>query len=99
MISEVTLSFQSNQKKSKRDIVRRTVVILKIVNFCLRNTLDHIDLEIDKAIASFGSDLSASEIWKPSVNVTDRFLISLKYLSNVIHKSARIVTDILKSGK
>ncbi|KAG5315958.1 ABCAD protein, partial [Acromyrmex insinuator] len=63
-----------------------------------KNTLDHIDLEIDKGIASFGSDLSASEIWKPSVNVTDRVFIFIKYLSNVIHKSTRIITDILKSG-
>jgi len=71
----------------------------KKVNVCLRNTLDHIDLEIDKAIASFGNNLSASKIWKPSVNVTDRILIFVKYLSNVVHKSARVVTDILKSGK
>ncbi|XP_018348552.1 PREDICTED: uncharacterized protein LOC108752306 [Trachymyrmex septentrionalis] len=63
-----------------------------------KNTLDHIDLEIDKGIASFGSDLSANEIWKPSVNVTDRVFIFIKYLSNVIHKSTRIITDILKSG-
>jgi len=61
--------------------------------------LDHIDLEIDKAIASFGSDLSASEIWKPSVNVTDRVLIFFKYFSNVIHKSTRIIIGILKNGK
>ncbi|KAL6258986.1 hypothetical protein P5V15_008908 [Pogonomyrmex californicus] len=63
-----------------------------------RNTLDHIDLEIDKAIKSFGSDYSASEVWQPSVNDTDRILILLKYFSNVIHKSARIVTNILKDG-
>ncbi|XP_024889665.1 ATP-binding cassette sub-family A member 13 isoform X1 [Temnothorax curvispinosus] len=63
-----------------------------------RNTLDHIDLEIDKAIAPFGSDLSASKVWKPSVNVTDRVLIFLKYASNVIHKTARVVSGILKNG-
>lgn len=61
--------------------------------------MDHIDFEMDKAIASFGSDLPASEIWTPSVNATDRILIFLKYLSNVVHKSARIVTNILKDGK
>ncbi|XP_011684588.1 PREDICTED: uncharacterized protein LOC105447955 isoform X2 [Wasmannia auropunctata] len=63
-----------------------------------RNTLNHIDLELDKAIPSFDSDLSANGIWKSSVNVTDRILIFVKYISNVVHKSARIVTDILKSG-
>ncbi|KAL0111880.1 hypothetical protein PUN28_013230 [Cardiocondyla obscurior] len=62
------------------------------------NTLDHIDLEIDKAIASFNSDLSASKIWNPSVNATDRILIFLKYASNVVHKSARIVINILQSS-
>ncbi|XP_011868082.1 PREDICTED: uncharacterized protein LOC105562133 isoform X2 [Vollenhovia emeryi] len=62
------------------------------------NTLTHIDLEMDKAIEAFGSGLSASAIWKPSVNVTDRVLIFSKYLSNVIHKGARIVNGILKDG-
>ncbi|XP_028048892.2 uncharacterized protein LOC105837746 isoform X2 [Monomorium pharaonis] len=63
-----------------------------------RYTLDHVDLEMDKAIKSFGSDLSARELWKPSVSVTDRVLISLKYISHIIHKSSRIIIDILQSG-
>ncbi|XP_072756384.1 uncharacterized protein Ldd isoform X2 [Anoplolepis gracilipes] len=63
-----------------------------------RNTLDHIDLEIDKAIKAFGSERSASEIWKPSVDVSDRVLILLKYLSNVVHKGSRIVMNILNNG-
>ncbi|XP_050450054.1 uncharacterized protein LOC126850786 isoform X1 [Cataglyphis hispanica] len=63
-----------------------------------RNTLDHIDLEIDKAIKAFGSELSASEIWKPSVDATDRILISLKFLSNAVHKGSRIVTSILNNA-
>lgn len=61
--------------------------------------MDHIDLEIDKAIKAFGSERSASEIWKPSIDATDRILILLKYLSNVVHKSSRIVTNILNNGK
>lgn len=64
-----------------------------------RNTLDHIDLEMDKAVRAFGSERSASGIWKPSVDVTDRVLIFLKYVSNIVHKSTRIVTNILSSGK
>ncbi|XP_029170086.1 LOW QUALITY PROTEIN: uncharacterized protein LOC114939826 [Nylanderia fulva] len=63
-----------------------------------RNTLDHVDLEIDKAIKAFGSEHSASEIWKPSVDPSDRILILLKYVSNIIHKGSRIITNILNRG-
>lgn len=68
--------------------------------------MDHIDLEIDKAIKSFGSDLSANKVWKSSqtdssksVDVIDRALVLLKFLSNVIHKGARVAINILKNGK
>lgn len=61
--------------------------------------MDHIDLEVDKAIKAFGSERSASEIWKPSIDASDRILILMKYLSNIVHKGSRIVTNILNNSK
>ncbi|XP_067204074.1 uncharacterized protein ldd isoform X2 [Linepithema humile] len=63
------------------------------------NTLNHIDLEIDKAVKVFNSDRTASEIWlTKSVDLTDRVLILLKFLSYTIHKSVRVATNILNNG-
>lgn len=65
----------------------------------LRNTLDQLDLEIDKTVKAFGSELSAKEIWHSTVKDSDRILIFLKYISNFVHKGVRIVTNILNKGK
>lgn len=56
-------------------------------------------MEIDKAVKVFSSDLSANKVWRPAVNDVDRILIFLKYISNFIHKSVRIATNVVNKGK
>ncbi|XP_020291877.1 uncharacterized protein LOC109858741 isoform X2 [Pseudomyrmex gracilis] len=70
-----------------------------------KTSMDHIDLEIDKAVKVFGSDIYTNEIWKnsrtgssKSIDIIDRALVLLKFLSNIIHKGARAAINTLKNG-
>ncbi|RLU15876.1 hypothetical protein DMN91_011632 [Ooceraea biroi] len=66
-----------------------------------RNTLEHIDLEMDKTVKAFSSQNSASDVLKRSSSapkVIDNVLIFVKYLSNFVHKGARIAINILNRG-
>lgn len=69
------------------------------IDICFSNTLNHIDLEMDRTVKAFAGERSASDIWKPSVNAIDRSLIFIKFLSHMIHNGAHIVTNILSNGK
>ncbi|XP_014474957.1 PREDICTED: ATP-binding cassette sub-family A member 13 isoform X2 [Dinoponera quadriceps] len=99
---EVVLAEEPNMKKYIKIVVSEADKIvderLPEMKTDWKNTLDHIDLEIDKTVKAFGSELSASNIWKPEVDDTDRILILLKYVSNFIHKGVRIVTNVLNKG-
>jgi len=71
----------------------------RYIYLCSRNTLEHIDLEMDKTVEAFSSQYSASYISKrSSLKITDKVLILLKYFSNFIHKGARIAINILNRG-
>ncbi|XP_032690190.1 uncharacterized protein LOC116853290 isoform X2 [Odontomachus brunneus] len=99
---EVVLAEQPNMKKYMKTIVNEANKIIdeRLPNMMSdwKNTLDHVDMEIDKAVKAFRSDLSASTIWKPTVDDIDRVLILLKYVSNFVHKGVRIAANILNEG-
>lgn len=57
---------------------------------------------MDKTVDAFASEHSASGISKQSPGATkviERVLIFVKYLSNFLHKGARIAINILNRGK
>ncbi|XP_076548743.1 lipid droplet defective isoform X1 [Osmia lignaria lignaria] len=60
-----------------------------------RNTLDYIDMELDKTVSAFQSNLSADGIWKPAIAVEDRILVLTKFLSHLVHKTTKTVSEIL----
>jgi len=73
---------------------------IKYIYLCSRNTLEHIDLEMDKTVEAFSSQYSMSDVSRRSsaFKISDKVLIFLKYFSNFVHKGARIVINILNRG-
>ncbi|KAK2584735.1 hypothetical protein KPH14_007066 [Odynerus spinipes] len=63
-----------------------------------RHVLDYIDLGLDEAIKIFKTNQTLSEVWEPGTNEMDRMLVSVKYLSHVLHKTLSLVTSILQDG-
>nr|XP_012136751.1 PREDICTED: uncharacterized protein LOC100878441 isoform X3 [Megachile rotundata] len=61
-----------------------------------RSTLDYIDMELDKTVSAFQSNLSASGVWKPTIAIQDRVLVLLKFLSHVVHKTTKTMSEILR---
>ncbi|XP_043253492.1 retinal-specific phospholipid-transporting ATPase ABCA4 isoform X1 [Colletes gigas] len=61
----------------------------------VRNILFYVDLELDKTVAAFQSNLSASEIWDTKIVIKDRVLILSKFIAHVVYKSTKVATDIL----
>ncbi|XP_019697173.1 ATP-binding cassette sub-family A member 13 isoform X1 [Harpegnathos saltator] len=97
---EVVLAEEPNLKKYVNTIVEggNDIINQRLSSIDTKGILDHIDSEIDKTVKAFKSDLSASKIWRSTVNETDRMLILLKYVSNFVHKGARVATNILSKG-
>nr|XP_031839600.1 uncharacterized protein LOC116430078 isoform X2 [Nomia melanderi] len=56
-----------------------------------------IDEKLDEVVPAFRSELKASNVWSPDVSNSDRMLVTLKFLSNVVHNSVKIVSDILRN--
>ncbi|CAK9819447.1 ATP-binding cassette sub-family A member 13 [Anthophora plagiata] len=62
------------------------------------NSLNYIDLELDKTVAVFHSNLSANDVWKPSVPIEKRILVLLAFLSHAVHKLTITATEILRQA-
>ncbi|XP_017788277.1 PREDICTED: uncharacterized protein LOC108570860 [Habropoda laboriosa] len=63
-----------------------------------RQTFSYIDLELDKTVTAFQSNLSASEVWKPSVSIENRILVLAKFISHAVHKLTKTATEILSEA-
>lgn len=64
-----------------------------------RNILDYVDLEFDKTVPAFKSNLTASGIWRSDVFIDDRIFVLTKCISQVVHKSIKVATDALRDGE
>ncbi|XP_076641439.1 lipid droplet defective [Halictus rubicundus] len=62
-----------------------------------KTVLDLIDLELDKTMSAFHSELAASNVWKEDVFMDDRVLITAKFASDLVHKVATLVSSILRT--
>lgn len=56
-------------------------------------------MELDKTVSAFQSNLSADGIWKPAIAVEDRILVLTKFLSHLVHKTTKTMSEILRDGK
>ena len=63
-----------------------------------RNILDYVDLELDKTVSAFKSNLTASGIWRSEVFIDDRIFVLTKFISHVVHKSIKVATDALRDA-
>ncbi|XP_026675626.1 uncharacterized protein LOC108632621 isoform X2 [Ceratina calcarata] len=63
-----------------------------------RTVLDYIDMEFDKTLDAFKSNLSASDIWNPTVSIENRILVLLKFTSHAVHKITTTATNILREA-
>ncbi|CAL7936973.1 unnamed protein product [Xylocopa violacea] len=63
-----------------------------------KTILDYVDLELDKIVVAFKSNLSASEVWTLSISVENRILVLTKFASYAIHKLLTTATDILRDA-
>ncbi|XP_076237165.1 lipid droplet defective [Calliopsis andreniformis] len=61
-----------------------------------RSIMDYIDLELDKTVPAFKSDLTAKGIWNPKVSIDNRILVLSKFVSHAAHKTLKVATDILE---
>ncbi|XP_076176197.1 lipid droplet defective isoform X2 [Ptiloglossa arizonensis] len=57
--------------------------------------LDYIDLELDKTVAAFQSRITVRDIWNPNIVIDDRVLVLSKFISHVVHESAKVANGIL----
>ncbi|XP_076760468.1 lipid droplet defective [Xylocopa sonorina] len=63
-----------------------------------KTILEYVDLELDKIVAAFKSNLPASEVWTESISIENRILVFTKFASYAIHKLLTTATDILRDA-
>ncbi|XP_015191826.1 PREDICTED: uncharacterized protein LOC107074670 isoform X2 [Polistes dominula] len=63
-----------------------------------RDFLDYIDLELDKTIKVFQSNVTMRNLWESKITVIDKLLVLGKFLSHVLHGTLSLVTNIVQDG-
>lgn len=64
-----------------------------------RNTLEYVDYELDKTVMAFQSNISASDLWNPTIFIDNRILVLVKFVSHSVQKMIQTATNILRNGK
>ncbi|XP_033187616.2 lipid droplet defective isoform X1 [Bombus vancouverensis nearcticus] len=63
-----------------------------------KNTLEYVDYELDKTVMAFQSNLSASNLWNPTISIENRILVLVKFVSHSVQKMIQTATNILRNA-
>lgn len=48
---------------------------------------------------AFQSNISASDLWNPTISIDNRILVLVKFISHSVQKMIQTATNILRNGK
>lgn len=48
---------------------------------------------------AFQSNISASDLWNPTISIDNRILVLIKFVSHSVQKMIQTATKILRNGK
>lgn len=48
---------------------------------------------------AFQSNISASDLWNPTISIDNRILVLVKFVSHSVQKMIQTATNILRNGK
>ncbi|XP_076284763.1 lipid droplet defective isoform X2 [Lasioglossum baleicum] len=104
IVTEKSLSDSLGSSSAEPDVLGGLSTLKTIFDERWQNSEDDtntvlnlIDMELDKTMPAFHSELRASDVWKEDVFIDDRVLITAKFASDVVHKVTTLVSSILRT--